>query len=203
MILKEVGPGFLTSKYDTIADIPIVIYVTKFDEISAKVFRDEMEKAENTFQTIIPIVIDSYGGQVYSVLSMVDVIRNSSKRICTIALGKAMSCGSLLFSCGHDGYRFIAPNATLLIHDVSSASQGKIEEIKADANESSRLDNLLFRIYDTNCKKPDGYFKKIVHDKGHADWFLSPEECVQHNLANHISLPKFKAKVSATFDLIR
>ena len=34
-----------------------------------------MINAQNTGQSIIPIVIDSYGGEVYSLLKMIDMIK--------------------------------------------------------------------------------------------------------------------------------
>ena len=47
-----------------IDDLPVVIRVRKFDEASAKAFSDEMARAQNSGQPVIPIIIDSYGGQV-------------------------------------------------------------------------------------------------------------------------------------------
>ena len=44
---------------------PIIIRVNKFTEDSAKKFHNEMARAHSTGQKIIPVVIDSYGGQVY------------------------------------------------------------------------------------------------------------------------------------------
>ena len=41
---------------------PIIIRVNKFDEDSAKEFVDLMSRAQNTGQSVIPVVIDSYGG---------------------------------------------------------------------------------------------------------------------------------------------
>ncbi len=54
---------------------PVIINVNKFDEESAKDFRDKMSMAHNTGQKVIPVVIDSYGGQVYSLMSMIASIK--------------------------------------------------------------------------------------------------------------------------------
>ena len=50
---------------------PIVVRVNKFNEDGAKKFTADMAQAHNSGQNIIPIVIDSYGGQVYSLMSMI------------------------------------------------------------------------------------------------------------------------------------
>ena len=70
---------------------PQIIRVNKFDEKSAKEFQDQISLAHNTGQKIIPVVIDSYGGQVYSLMSMIAAIRASELPVATNVEGKAMS----------------------------------------------------------------------------------------------------------------
>ena len=65
---------------------PITVTVNKFDEDAARKFRDEVNAAHNTGQPIIPVVIASYGGAVYSLLNMIDTINSSSLPIMTICL---------------------------------------------------------------------------------------------------------------------
>ncbi len=179
---------------------PMIIRVNKFDEESAKKFALEMGAAHNTGQNIIPVVIDSYGGQVYSLMSMISAIKHSEKPVATIVEGKAMSCGAILFSFGSDGYRFMDPDATLMIHDVSSMDWGKVEELKAGAYEADRLNEKVYKMMAQNCGKKDDYFLKLVDKKKHADWFLDAKECVKHNLANHIRVPKISVNVDVTID---
>ena len=60
---------------------------------------------------------------------MISSIKTSKIPVATIVQGKAMSCGAILFSFGEEGRRFMDPNATLMIHDVSSGQLGKVEEV--------------------------------------------------------------------------
>ncbi len=182
-----------------IDDLPVVIRVRKFDEGSAKAFSDEMARAQNSGQPIIPIIIASYGGQVYSLMSMISDIKHSKVKVATIAQGKAMSCGAVLFSFGEEGHRYMDPDATLMIHDVSSMGWGKVEEIKADAEEVERLNQKIYRMMATNCGHDEEYFLDIVHEKGHADWFLDAEECESHNMANHLHVPDLKISAEIKF----
>jgi len=180
--------------------LPVVIRVRKFDETSAKEFSNLVSKAQNTGQPILPVVIDSYGGQVYSLMSMISDIRHSKIPVATIVQGKAMSCGALLFSFGTEGHRYIDPDATLMIHDVSSMKWGKVEEVKAGAEETERLNQKVYRMMAKNCGQPEDYFLDLIHQKGHADWFLEADECKKHNLANHMVVPELKIKVKVEFD---
>jgi ATP-dependent Clp endopeptidase proteolytic subunit ClpP len=180
---------------------PIIIRVNKFDEESAKEFTDAMSRAQNTGQTVIPIVIDSYGGQVYSLMAMIAAIKASRVPVATIIEGKAMSCGAILFSFGAEGKRYMDPDATLMIHDVSSGAWGKVEEIKSDAKEVERLNKKVYEMMARNCGKPSDYFLKMVHERGHADWYLDANDAKGHNLANELRIPTLTCKIDLNYIL--
>ncbi len=180
---------------------PVIIRVNKFNEEAAEKFTKQMDAARNSGQPLIPIVIDSYGGQVYSLMSMISEVKACDVPVATIVEGKAMSCGAVLFSFGTEGYRFMAPDATVMIHDVSTGTYGKVEEVKADVAEADRLDQKIYKMMAQNCGKKDDYFKKIVHKKGHSDWFLDASECKKHNLCNQIRIPDLKTKIGVEISL--
>jgi len=178
---------------------PVVIRVNKFDEEAAAKFSNSVAAAQTTGQPIIPVVIDSYGGQVYSLMSMIANIKSSKIPVATIVEGKAMSCGALLFSFGAPGYRFMDKHATIMIHDVSSGARGKIEEIKADAKEGDRLNQMLYREMAANCGKEPDFFLKQIHDRSHADWYLDATEAQLIGLADHLRVPDLKLKIEVTY----
>lgn len=196
-VLKTFSP--LLKEAKLVDDLPVVIRVNKFDESSAKSFSSLISKAQNTGQPAIPVIIDSYGGQVYSLMSMISDIQHSRIPVATIVQGKAMSCGAILFSFGSEGMRYMDPNATVMIHDVSSMQWGKVEEIKASADETDRLNQIVYRMMAKNCGHHEEYFLDIVHEKGHADWFLDADECKKHKIANHLRIPEFKIDTRVKF----
>lgn len=197
-VIKYFSP--LLKEPNLIDGLPIIIRVNKFDETAAKNFSAAMMKAQNTGQPIIPVIIDSYGGQVYSLMSMISDIQHSKIPVATIVQGKAMSCGALLFSFGAEGHRYMDPDATLMIHDVSSMSWGKVEEVKASADETTRLNKKVYQMMAKNCGQRKNYFLDIIHEKGHADWFLEFDEAKKHNLANHNHVPELKITARIDFD---
>ena len=180
---------------------PVMIRVNKFNEDAASKFASEIAAAHNTGQDVIPVVIDSYGGEVYSLMSMISAIKSSSLPIATIVEGKAMSCGAVLFSFGEEGRRYADPNSTIMIHDVSSMDWGKVEELKAGAAEADRLNTTIYKMMARNCGHEDSYFMDIVDKKKHADWFLDAKEAKSHNLANHLRVPTIHIDVSVKMKL--
>ena len=180
-------------------DLPTIIRVRKFDEPAAKEFTTLMMRAQNTGQPVVPVIIDSYGGQVYSLMSMISDIRHSKAPVATIVQGKAMSCGAILFSFGSEGHRYMDRDSTIMIHDVSSMNWGKIEEIKAGAEETERLNQKVYQMMAENCGQHKDYFLDIIHEKGHADWFLDADEAKKHNVANHLHVPELKIETKVNF----
>jgi ATP-dependent Clp protease protease subunit len=179
---------------------PIVVRISEFNNKGAKEFAAQMSAAHNTGQSVIPVIIDSYGGEVYSLMAMISSIKHAELPVATIIEGKAMSCGAILFSFGNEGLRFMDPDATLMIHDVSSSVWGKVEEVKADAAEAERLNQVVYKMMARNCGKKDDYFLDLIHDRGHADWFLDAAQAKEHNMANQIRIPKFNITVNVNID---
>lgn len=180
---------------------PVIIRVNKFDEESAKKFADSVAQAHNTGQNIIPVVIDSYGGEVYALMSMIAAIKDAELPIATVVEGKAMSCGAVLFTFGEEGLRFMDPEATIMIHDVSSMEWGKVEELKSSTKEAERLNVKIYTMMARNCGKKDDYFLKMVDKKKHADWFIDATEAKKYNLANQLRLPTLRINIGVDIEV--
>ncbi len=174
---------------------PVIIYVNEFTDKSAKEFSQKMTLAHNTGQPVVPIIIDSYGGEVYSLMNMISEINNSELPIMTVAQGKAMSCGAVLLSFGTNGMRYADPNATIMIHDVASGAFGKVAELKSDVKEAERLNKKIFSMVDHNCGQPSGFFMKKLKEKDRADWYLTGKKAKKFNLVNHLRIPTFTVNV--------
>jgi ATP-dependent Clp protease protease subunit len=200
--LVDIDKHIKIKTHSDLLELPHIIRVKDFDPDSAKKFVVEMSSAHESGQQVIPVVVDSYGGQVYALMTMVDAIKNSKIPVATIVEGKAMSCGAVLLTCGAEGMRFAAPSATVMIHEVSSMAFGKVEEIKTDAKETDRLNTIIMQMMAENCGKNKDYFLNLVHEKNHADWFLDATESKSHNIVNHIRIPQLRTsvKVVTTFE---
>jgi ATP-dependent Clp protease, protease subunit len=199
MLVKKTIDSLLNKDADLKLQ-PVVIRVNDFDEKSAATFAKEIADAHNTGQKIIPVIIDSYGGAVYALMSMISSIKHSQIPVATIVEGKAMSCGAILSTFGAEGLRFCDPHATIMVHDVSHMAKGKVSEIKASAEEGDRLNEIVYKMMAQNCGKPDDYFLKIADKKKHADWFLDAAEAKKHNIVNHLRVPTLNVRITADIE---
>lgn len=181
---------------DPIINKPEIIHVKDFDEDSYKKLKDDFNKAINAKFDVIPVVINSYGGSVDSLLGMISIFRSSPVPVATILETKAMSCGAILFSCGTKGYRYISDLASIMIHEVSNFSFGKMEEIKSSIEYANLLNNRIFNILDKNCGKKPGFFLKEIAKRKNADWFVDAHEAKSLNMADHTRIPDFKINIT-------
>lgn len=199
MLKKMIIDPLIRCKHSELLEVPTIVRVKKFDEDGSKDFIEQMEKALNSGQTFIPIVVDSFGGQVYTLMEMINKMETCGLPCYTICESKAMSCGAMLFSMGHK--RYMSPNATLMLHDASLFTYGKAEEVKADARELERLNQLVFKMIAKNCQQKENYFLDLIHEKGHADWYLNTKDAKKHNLCTNVGIPNLNIKVSVDFYL--
>ena len=192
----EIDPRIRTKKVDLV-EPPVIIRVNHFDDKSAKEFAIDMSDAHNTGQEIIPIVIDSYGGPVHSFLAMAAEIEASTLPVATVCVGKAMSAGAMLLSCGTEGYRFATTDSCIMIHELSAWTGGKQEDIRTDAAEFERLNKLIFRKLAENTGHDDPeFFLNIIYGNRNVDWFMSAKEAKKYNIINKIGLPSIKYEVT-------
>lgn len=195
-IKVNVDRDILITNKDSLVRQPKCVFVNAFNEGSASKFAEDMTKAEDTGQSVIPIYIDSYGGACDALLHMIDVVQSCCVPVATIAIGKAMSCGVLLLSAGTEGHRYMGSNSRVMIHEISAGTYGKLHEITADHEEFKRLNKQLFTTMANNTGHADDYFLDLINKKGHSDWFLTATECKKLNIVNHIRLPKFNIDVN-------
>lgn len=135
----------------------------------------------------VTIVISSFGGSVYEILSSISRIEKMQEDgyiIKTIVDAKAMSCGSLLSQCGSKGYRYANRYSTLLYHQVSSVTWGTLAEMEIGLEETQRLWVLLKQITLKHTNVTDEWFESLK-DRN-KDLYLTPEQCLELGIVDHI-----------------
>lgn len=170
------------------------IWVTKFDEQHAQKFRDRvMAKVRESDKEPIVIYIDSYGGEVDALAKMIETLDEIPNTIITVCMGKAMSCGAVLFS--HGDVRFIGRHSRTMVHEVSSWTVGDVNDMHNDAKETVRLNEYFMNLLAFNCGIKGGYdgLRKIIKDRDGRDIYMNAQETVKFGLADKVGIPKLVA----------
>src|ERR1700749_640352 len=90
--------------------------------------------------------INSPGGSVYDALAIYDTLQYVTNDVQTVGIGVQASAAAFLLSSGAKGKRFILPNATVMIHQPSSGTRGKVTDMEIDLKESLRVKHRLNEI---------------------------------------------------------
>lgn len=134
--------------------------------------------------------INSPGGTVYDALAVYDTMQYVTNDVQTVGIGVQASAAAFLLSSGTKGKRFILPNATVMIHQPSSGTQGKVTDQEITLKESLRIKKLL----ETIMAKNTGQKPEKIHEDMERDKWLDAKEAKAYGLVDAIidSPPKSK-----------
>lgn len=126
--------------------------------------------------------INSPGGSVYDALAIYDTMNFVKCDIQTVGIGMQASAAAFLLSSGTKGKRMILPNATVMIHQPSSGTRGKVTDMEIDLKEGLRLKKLLNNILAKNTGQKLDVIEKDVE----RDYWMSAEEAKKYGLVDQI-----------------
>lgn len=130
----------------------------------------------------ITFIINSCGGQVDDLFTIIDIMNCIKPDIKTIIIGKAMSAGAYIAINGAKGKRYITENSRIMLHSLSGGTSGSFSDIQIDINEMQRLNNKIIDIVSKNSKLN----KKQVEELIARDRYILPEEAIKLGLVDGI-----------------
>src|SRR5438270_13781967 len=96
------------------------------------------------------LYINSPGGSVYDAFAIYDTMKYITNDIQTVGIGVQASAAAFLLSSGTKGKRFLLPNATVMIHQPSSGTRGKVTDQEIDLREALRVKKLMEEVMAKN-----------------------------------------------------
>jgi ATP-dependent protease ClpP protease subunit len=201
MRIEVNSPHIKQKDLENFINLPVIVKVIGvFNEESAKSLYADCDKALKTGQKILPIFIDSYGGYVDSLIGMLDYFqsfRDNGVEIVTIACGKAMSCGAMLFAMGDK--RYVGKRSRVMFHRIYGGTHGNPDDMKTDTKESERLEKFIFEEVSKNIGKPKGWLFDQLKKNNFSDWYLTADECIENKVATKVGVPQFTFGIETRF----
>lgn len=124
--------------------------------------------------------ISSFGGYIYAAYTAMDAIQAMRVPVYTIVEGSTASAGTLISVVGKR--RFITPRGNMLIHQLSSAYWGKMNELE---DEFQNLQDTMVKIrsiYKEYTRVP----KKELNEILKHDLWWDAEKCISYGLVDEI-----------------
>jgi len=131
------------------------------------------------------LMICSDGGQLEDAFALIDVMRSSKIPIKTVGLGSIASSGLLIFLTGTRGRRVLTPNTSILSHQFSWGSSGKVHELFATVKEFQLVEKRMIEHYRVTTGLDDEVIKKVLLPP--QDVYLSADEALEYGICDVVA----------------
>lgn len=130
----------------------------------------------------IILYINSPGGSVYDAMAIYDTMQFVKSDIQTVGIGVQASAAAFLLSSGTKGKRLLLPHATVMIHQPSSGTRGKVTDQEIDLREALRVKKMMEEIMAKNTGQPI----KKVHEDMERDFWMTADDAKKYGLVDKI-----------------
>ncbi len=170
------------------------IVVTDFTPESAEKFRKAViEESLVNEKLPITIYIDSHGGDVESLTTMVEVLESVPNPLHTVCVGKAMSAGAILLAFGD--VRYCGEYSTVMVHEFSGGAMGHTDDVINEAKELKRLNTLWYDRMAKWCGLKDYKdFKAKLKNVLGRELYLDANRAREFGIVDHVGVPKVSLK---------
>jgi ATP-dependent Clp protease protease subunit len=166
------------SRIITLGDIDCI----EVNEIIQDIY--EINDEDRKRQTVEPIklIINSFGGEVFSGLALIDVIDSSQTPIHTICHGTAMSMALIIYAAGH--HRIASKYSTFMYHEAAYEINGKVAFHKQELKETERID----KICDAYLISKTKLTQKVLqpHRDRQSEWYFDVKTAQKYGLVDEI-----------------
>jgi len=129
----------------------------------------------------INLVLSSYGGDVYSMLGIIDYFKTLPVKVNTHCYGACMSAAAVILSCG-TGKRSMTQNSTVMVHEGSAFEAGKTTDVLKGADHLKKLQSNINRILGEVTGKDQKFWEEVSK----SDTYLTAEECLDYGIVDEI-----------------
>lgn len=144
---------------------------------------DKKENKEKDYEREpIRIYINSYGGSVYAMWMLIDVIETSKTPVYTYCNGYCMSAAFQIFLSGHK--RYVSKHATLMYHQISCWRYGKYQDLVDDMEHTEHLNDQIETYVTQRTKISADELYQIRQKK--KDTYYTAEEAIKYGIADEI-----------------
>lgn len=130
----------------------------------------------------ISLYINSPGGSVYDALAIYDTMKFIKSDVQTVGIGVQASAAAFLLSSGTKGKRFLLPHATVMIHQPSSGTKGKVTDQEIDLKEALRVKRLMEEIMAKNT----GQKASKIHVDMERDFWMTADEAKKYGVVDKV-----------------
>jgi len=177
-------------EYNLNVDRKIIYIEGEIDTYTASFFldrinliRDVYKKEAQNKNFEINLYITSPGGSVGGLLALIDLMYSLPVKINTYGFGHVESAAVWLLAAG-TGKRFIAPNAEIMVHELSTWLEGTSSDVENEAKQIMNIQKNLYKLLEEFTKKPFLFWEKLL--RNNKNIYFTPEKCIEYGIIDGI-----------------
>lgn len=135
----------------------------------------------------IAMMISTHGGtasDMFSILDVMDMIKERTCDIETFGIGKVMSAGVPILAAGTKGKRKVGRNCRIMLHNVMAGTGGTIFSMENELEEIKWVQERYIETLAANSNLTPAKIKKLL--KAQRDVYISAEEAIKMGIADEI-----------------
>ena len=158
----------------------------EFDDDMVKLFY-EFVRDLNPLTKEAAIFIDSPGGDVAALNSIVSIMGSTGIHWHTVAISDAISCGLLLLAAGDT--RHATERARLMFHKEDGVKQGSAEMIISAVEATKPFMEATFNMFYKKTKKAEKWWSNKIKKTG--EYWIGPDEALKIGVIDKIGTVAF------------
>lgn len=144
--------------------------------------RKGTEKFRNYIINPIRLYIQSFGGSIYDMWALIDVIESSTTPVITYCTGYCMSAASLIFLAGH--IRCMYKHSSIMFHQMTAGYWAKFNDIQIEQHQLEKLHKDMLKYIKKKTNLKGKFFKRIDDNK--EDVYMTAKECLKFGVCDKI-----------------
>ena len=169
-------------------DHGVMVLMGEIDEDTVKpviewILHENYVRKKKTKELLLTIC--SSGGDLGVGFALIDVMRSSKIPIKTVGLGTIASCGLLIFLSGSPGRRVLTPNTSIMSHQFSWGTEGKVHELFATVKEFELTQQRMVNLYKNCTGLDEETIKRVLLPP--QDVYLSAQDALQYHICDHVA----------------
>ena len=145
------------------------------------------ESAQAIIARSIAMMVSTHGGtasDMFSILDVMDMVKEKTCDIETIGIGKVMSAGVPILAAGTKGKRKVGRNCRIMLHNVMAGTGGTIFSMENELEEIKWVQERYIETLASYTKLTPRKIKKLL--KSQRDVYISAEEAIKMGIADEI-----------------
>ena len=144
--------------------------------------RKGVEKFRQYAVNPIELHIQSFGGSIYDMWALIDIMETSNTPIITYCSGYCMSAAAMIFLAGH--IRCMYEHSTIMLHQMWTMDMGKIKEVQLAQKQTDDMHKDMIKFIKRKTRLKKKFFDR--YDKGKEDVYFDAKKSLKFGICDQI-----------------